>query len=380
MGKKEQKRLKLFAKQLQKTAGSIVIGTNTLTPINYSIEKKKFLQNSDTYNPQFNYQTKDTTPIKKELDSLSDQLKYLTLPKEIKIYLHEFIDTLQKGTILLEQVGSEEFGKTADSLFQFGKIDAEYFLKHISSLTFNEPKSVKLHSAKEIKKQFLKHMENLGIEDFEVSIDHFNDHIVRVGHNKLIIGSQVKRFCNNVERLIVHEIESHVLQRYNMTNNQNPLLRLSPPRENMLWGEGLAVYNEIQSGTITRSAYETYYLRLKSVEMLHREFKDIFDYLVKFVSPEKAFMITYRVKRGMGNTQLPGGYPKDASYLLGYKMVAEYIENGGNLEFLYISRNPRLGELLMKYNLLDGGTIVLPQFLQKSSVKNAHLYQNSLIH
>jgi hypothetical protein len=101
--------------------------------------------------------------------------------------------------------------------------------------------------------------------------------------------------------------------------------------------------------------------------MLHKSFREIFDLLTNHVSKEKAFMITYRVKRGMGDTSQPGGYAKDASYLLGYKTVKNYIESGGDVEFLYLSRFPELGELLYDNELLQHDSILLPKYLQEKT-------------
>lgn len=369
MGKRERKRLKLFAKQLHQISSQLNIGTTTLTPLNYSQEKEKFFA-SDTYNPQFFYHKRNITSLKHTIAELSESIHHLHIPSDLKDYLSQIIDELHSEVDMIDAIGTEKFASYAYSLFHFQDIDTTSFLKDMPSLNFYEPDVMQLHTAQDMHKIFQEYIEQLNV-DFKIEIDHFNDHIVRVGRKKLIIGARVKRFCNNVERLIVHEIESHMLQKYNMENAQNPLLRITRHGENLLWGEGMAVYNEITAKKITRSAYETYYYRLKAVSMIHKSFREIYNYLSNHVSDEKAFMITYRVKRGMGDTARPGGYPKDASYLAGYKKVQEYLENGGNLEFLYISRVPAIGELLLENDLLEVSTIQLPKHLQSSNKQNS---------
>ena len=115
-------------------------------------------------------------------------------------------------------------------------------------------------------------------------------------------------------RLIVHEIESHILQKQNIFSG-SPLLLLRTQYDRVRYAEGIALYNEVATGTITQSAYELYQHRLTAVSMMDRSFRDIYEYLADLIPKDKAYITAFRVKRGLSDTGKPGGWPKDAVYL-----------------------------------------------------------------
>jgi hypothetical protein len=144
---------------------------------------------------------------------------------------------------------------------------------------------------------------------------------------------------------------------------KNVFHRFAPFDQTILWSEGLAVYNEITQKKITKSAMNTYLQRLQAVSKLDLSFREIYNYLINFITPQLAFVMTYRVKRGMADTSEPGGYEKDAYYLMGYFEVKDFVDKGGDLKDLYRFAVPNLGELLKKYNLASEKEPLLPKFL-----------------
>lgn len=365
-----KKKLFRFGKRLNTLSSKLIIGTNTLTPINFEEEKIKFFS-SNTYNPVYFYSPNDTYGLHKEILSLNEELDNIRLSNSLKYYFRSALQSFSTDIDLIDAIGTDSFADVASDIFKYESFSSSSFLKETANIKFNEPSNCTLHSANEIAKKFQEYIDDLDLE-YKVTVDAFNGHIIRVGAHSLVIGEKVRRFCKNIDRLIVHEIESHILQRHNMKNTANPLLRIIPRQTMSLWGEGLAVYNEINSGTITRGTYENYYYRLKAVENINLSFREIFNKLTSYISPEKAFMITYRVKRGMGDTAQPGGFGKDASYLLGYKTVKDYIENGGSIDFLYVSKYPVIGELLNENELLEHSNVLLPAYLKENrSTKNS---------
>ena len=359
-----------FAKKCLKLRSKFSLTTSTLTPVNFHEEKEKFL-NSQTYNPQFMYKQHPYQSITKDLNKLRRQLDKLKLPDDLQKYFSDYIDNIHLVSQTFHAIGTDEFAIYTDRLFNLYIPSARTAMSILPQLDFSEEKKVKMHSAEEITRIFHNYMKNYEeLQHYNIYLDSFNDHTIRVGEKKLIVGCKVKRNANNVKRLIVHEIESHILQRYNMRAAKNPLVKLIRTGEQEVLSEGLAVYNEIYTKTITHKAYNTYFYRLKAVEMLDYSFRDIFTYLTNFVTPHMAFIITGRVKRGMADTSRPGGYPKDASYLLGYEVIDNYMKKGGDLSFLYIVRHPEYGALLKKYNLLSDGDYLYPKFLKNIVTKN----------
>ena len=200
------------------------------------------------------------------------------------------------------------------------------------------------------------------ISSFKVEIDTFSPHIVSVGYHTIGIGSEIRRFECNVDRLVIHEIESHVLQTENVKNSLTKLSELSKYGDQNLYGEGLAIYNEIMTRKITPSAFEMYYFRIKAVRMLNKSFRQIYSTLSEVLNPQRAFIMTYRVKRGMADTSLPGGFPKDACYLLGFHEIETLIAEKYPKKLLYATKSPTLSSLLFKYGFLDTKNIITPKF------------------
>lgn len=348
---------------------SLVLGTTTLTPLNFEEEKEKFFK-SNIYNPVFYYRTFNLTLIEKEIKILNKQLITLTIPRDIKQYLKSYLKNLSLLEKTISSIGTDEYWYYAKRLFKFDKIYAEKVLTMLPAISFQNEEHHKLLDANSIAKLLLEVLvDKYGISDAMVRIDPFSPHIVRAGKKRVIIGSRVRRFDTNVKRLIVHEVESHVLQNYNALLLNNPFLKLSTYNESLLYGEGMAVFNEIQTGTITKKSYQEYYLRLKAVSMVHQSFRTIYNFLTEFIEPDRAFLIAYRVKRGMKYTKDYGGFPKDASYLLGYQKVREYIKSGSNLDFLYICRVPSLTGLFLQHGLVDQGEIILPSFIRDPQIQ-----------
>lgn len=372
---KQKDQILLFAKDSLEVGKSFSLGTDTLTPVNYAEEKEKFF-NSSTYNPQYIYLYNKRPNINIPLLELRHRLNRLEAPDAIKIFLHEYLDDLKVHELAIRAIGTEDFPYYAQKLFDWDLESLSTIKKRLPKIEFDEQSKPRLYNAEKMRTIFTNYLEKeLGITNYIVHVDGFNDHTVRVGDKRLTIGSKVKRNANNVRRLIVHEIESHILQRYNVQQTNNPLLKLLKLYEWRLFAEGLAVYNEVITKTITLSSYETYWLRLKAVTMLDKSFREIYNELSNEVPEEKAFLITYRVKRGMGDTKSPGGFPKDASYLYGFEKVYDYMTTGGSLKFLYSVRVPSVGELLKKYDLLYDKEFKLPTFAEKKTTIDLEAFE-----
>lgn len=364
----DKKVIYTFAKKCLQLRTTCILDTSVLTPTNFSQEKIKFMR-SKTYNPIFTYKKISVKKIVKEIEVLRNQLEEMQLPDDLTVYFLDYLTNLALLSKTVQAIGLDTFPGLTKKLFKISVSNAHEVLKTLPKIIFQEEQKNKMHTAEEIAGIFHTYLQNYHeLYNYRIYLDTFNDHTIRVGEKQLVIGSRVRRTASNVNRLIVHEIESHILQRYNTKLGKNPLVRLICAGEQEMLSEGLAVFNEVYTKTITHKAYATYFYRLKAVEMLNSSFREIYDYLTNFVTPHQSFIITARVKRGMTNTSLPGGFPKDAAYLLGYDKINKYVADGGNLPFLYIVRNPEYGKLLEKYNLLTTAEYVLPKFLRKQSL------------
>lgn len=361
--RQNSQKLNAFSTNVAEVYNQIQVQTTQLTPLNYQEEQKKFFS-SNHYNPQFTYQKEELPPVNLLLNTLWRELLSLYLPLDLESYSESLLYHFAHLHETRASIGSDHFAHNAKLLYPFRKLNPEKIAKDFPHLSFADSSGAPLMNAFEIQdyaRNYIRTSEYL--DSFAVVIDRSNQQTIRATIGKLIIGSAVTRNEQNVVRLIVHEIESHMLQRQNLLAGPAALfLRTQYDRE--LYAEGMALYNEIITNTITKSAYDLYFHRLKAVSMIDKSFREIFEYLLNYMPKNKAYVTTYRVKRGMGDTGKAGGWAKDAVYLLGYKAVCDYLSNGGRREFLYQTQVPKLGELLLKYNLLSRHTCQLPAFLE----------------
>lgn len=360
----DKRQLFIWAQKCLDLKAELRISTGDLTPTNYYEEKERFFS-SQNYNPIFTYRKRGTNNIVHRIKELELELKNLRLPEELRQYFLGYLSNLTDILHVKETIGTNKFPYFAQRLFRDTLSDLTIPLNYISVIEPSNIPEKDLLNAQEIAHEFRKVLDTYNLPDVAISIDDFNDHMIRVDTKSLVIGSRIRRKPQNVQRLIVHEVETHILQSYNLAEAKNPLLRLTYLSDSLLFGEGMAVYNEHLTKTITPDAFDTYYYRLKAVQMIGLSFREIFTYLNQYISAEKAYAITARVKRGMHNTSDSGGYPKDASYLLGFHRIQEYLKNGSSLSFLYIGKVPRLTTLLLQHDLLEREPVVLPFFLTK---------------
>ncbi len=355
------KQLHSLVKKCLKLQSQLALDTTVLTPENLLSEKTKFFA-SPTYNPQFEYKKKETNITETELSGLLDELNQPGLPEDLRSFYESTIVQMQNQLKTLQSIGTKNFAAFSSRLFGLTPEAFKEYLELVPDVEFNTKTGHKLLDAPTIQRYFAKVVDNYYF-DVDVVLDDFNPFTVRVGSKKLVVGSGIRRYKNNVERLVTHEIESHIIRRKSLLQMKNPLHRLAPFDRSILYSEGLAVYNEITQKKITRSAMNTYLQRLQAVSKLELSFREIYNYLLNFMTPQLAFVMTYRVKRGMTDTSLPGGYEKDAYYLMGYFAVKDYVDKGGHLKDLYTFAIPELGVLLKKYNLASDKEPLLPKFL-----------------
>lgn len=363
----EYEKLLGFATYCNNIHKYLIFGTTSLTPLNFEEEKQKFLTSS-TYNPIYYYKSFDAKPFENALKELRVILKSLRIPRDLKLYLEDYLLDLKLLEKTKKNIGSDDFAYYARKLFKYHEINFHTTsLSHPDCLS-QEPPSNTLLTAPEIAGVFEDILHNrYGLTQFEVFVDSGKCNIIWTGGKSIHIGRAIKRYEKNVRRLVVHEIESHALQFHNLSLYNNPLMRLTKYGESHLYSEGLAVFNEVKTKTITKKTYEEYWYRLKAVEMLDQSFREIYTYLSHYLPEKRAFLTTYRVKRGMKHTVKPGGFPKDASYFLGYKTISDYVHSGLHLDYLYLTKSPQLTSLLLRNNLLSPVKIKLPNFWTNSA-------------
>lgn len=354
-------KLEKIASEIIKTKRELHIGTASLTPLNYIEEMDKFFS-SNTYNPQYVYKKREFPDISKKIEEYKKAIDTLHIPADLKEHILEFLTDQKTLYFTKKSIGTSEFTLHAHNLFNWGTDRLDLLLTNTPKVEFKMHIKHKLQDAHTIKSRFEKSLKKYKIDGFGVKIDTFSPHIVNVGQHTVYIGSEIKRFECNIDRLVVHEIESHVLQTENIKRSKTILTEFANYGNMHLYSEGLAIYNEIVTRKITPSAFEMYYYRIKAVRNLQKSFREIYELLLENLPSNRAFIMTYRVKRGLADTSMPGGFPKDASYLLGFHEIENLINEKYPKKLLYATKSPVLSTLLAKYDLLDLQNLYTPRF------------------
>jgi uncharacterized protein (TIGR02421 family) len=155
-----------------------------------------------------------------------------------------------------------------------------------------------------------------------------------VSRGNLLIGQDVKIPASRVEALLQHEVGTHVLTYFN--GRAQPFQQLY---------SGLAGYEELQEGLAVLAEYLVGGLSRPRLRLLAgrvvavrglvegASFIDTFRELNRIYGfgQRIAFTIAVRVYRS-------GGLTKDAVYLRGLVGIIEYIQNGGDLEPLFVGK------------------------------------------
>lgn len=361
ISEKSKQSLEKIAKEIIEIKKSLRLGTKSLTPLNYIGEMEKFFK-SKTYNPQYIYRKQELQNFHAKINGIKLKVDELPINDDLKEYLLDYLNDQYNLFLTKSSIGKSDFSKNAHNLFDWGTDRLDLLLSKTPDVEFKMYIKHKIMNAEDIKRRFEKVLDLYNISSFKVEIDTFSPHIINVGYRTIGIGFEIRRFDCNVDRLVVHEIESHVLQTENIKNSPTKLSELSKYSDQNLYGEGLAIYNEIMTRKITPSAFEIYYFRIKAVRMLSKSFREIYNSLSEVLNPQRAFVMTYRVKRGMADTSLPGGFPKDACYLLGFHEIENLIAEKYPKKLLYATKSPILSTLLNKYGFINTENIITPRF------------------
>jgi uncharacterized protein (TIGR02421 family) len=155
-----------------------------------------------------------------------------------------------------------------------------------------------------------------------------------VSRGQLLIGRDLRVPKSRVEALLQHEVGTHILTYFN--GSQQPFQQLYA---------GLAGYEELQEGLAVLSEYLVGGLSRQRLRLLAgrvvatqhlidgASFIETFEILYKQYrfTRQTAFIITVRIYRG-------GGFSKDAVYLRGLVDVLNYLQQGGQLEPLFVGK------------------------------------------
>lgn len=287
-----------------------------LMPTNNAEEKKKWFHDPH-YVPQFQYQqpTDFYESTLRELEAIPQ------FDSDIGILIKkrslEIVDQIN----LLKSIGKPSFNAQASKIFRPLTSDELALATNQSQLMASAKNSheERIYSAQEIASIFTDIFASYGINEWRcrVSKQQFSSIRIRKNHQ---IGIPVRKILTQarLEQLIAHEILTHILSRHNGEKQKWNIFSYGFPGY-IYTQEGLAVYNEIQAApeshnkVLTRGAKSA----LLTEDARNMSGSELLEKLLQTRKRGAAWRAFVRLKRGMTDTELPGGLGRENIYFVG---------------------------------------------------------------
>jgi len=310
---------------------------NYINPLNIEEEKKKFFESNFTINPSFIYPKLDFDAfgLQRQLFSLEIESIEDTVIRDL------YEDIIYEYSGLIECIATIGKGKKFyyNSLRSFGTptekdVENARFILHFTD-EIDIENSIQRFNVAETEKLFREYSKQY---DFSYEIKHSDKlsaiAMVLSNDKTLVLNKNYTFSQSDIDILTNHEIGIHMLTTMNAENNKLKIFSHGFPN-NVETQEGLAVFNEYMSNSITLERLKTLAYRVIAVNSLEKgyDFVQTFKLLNSNynLTPDKAFGITLRVHRG-------GGFTKDYLYLTGLKKVYDYYTSKKDLNILLVGK------------------------------------------
>ena len=307
---------------------------NYVNPTNIEEEKLHFFNSKYLTDPQFEYPKLDFDKFKLHREFFTQSIELIEDP-ELKV-LYEEIIYFYSGLIqCIETVGE---GKKFyyNSLHSFGtpterEVENAKFILHFEEEEANSPIFKPKYSAEEAEVLFRNYSKQY---DFSYSIQ-FSEKMGAIAmvlnNTKTLVLNNNHTFSDNeIAVLTNHEIGVHMVTTMNGLLHPLKIFSNGFPN-NVETQEGLAVFSEYMSGSLTIRRLKELAYRVLAVDSLAKgyTFSKTFRLLHNTYDLERdaAFYITVRAHRG-------GGFTKDYLYLTGLKKVYDYYKQDKDLNLL----------------------------------------------
>jgi hypothetical protein len=138
---------------------------------------------------------------------------------------------------------------------------------------------------------------------------------------KVSINGNHKYSENDIKRLCVHEISTHVLRTENGALREYGIFKFGTSN-GQITEEGLALYNEEIAGVSNISILKLYAARfLSSINIDTMSFYEMVQEIEPYIGLNNAIHVVARFKVGIKDTSDVGGYVNDFIYFQGYQDV-----------------------------------------------------------
>jgi len=332
----------LIGKKEKKILGqtrSILKTFRYFTPLNLSKEREKFFQ-SMRYNPQFIYPKLPIPYLKKlerkinliELNNNQEFISYLYLQKlkEAKLKLKLF---LARGTPLITKYSITLYRVSFKNRYLANaKKDAS------NNIAFSKQEKL---TPKDTAHKIRNYLKKYNAQDWRINLSDnidFNFQI-RPKRKLISIGSSLNWHYINLETMLAHEIDGHVLRAINARKQKKNVFKDNFPFY-IKTEEGLACFLGdylSNGGDLSKKHHAIKYLA--SYFAQNNSFRNTFNFFLGYGFPKDlAFQRTLRIKKGFSDTSIPGINAREAIYYEGMQEIKEYIKNNGDIKRLFAGK------------------------------------------
>lgn len=340
-----------------------------VNPTNIEEQKQKFFASKYLTDPVFEYPIIDFDKFKLHREFFSQPLELIDDSKLRALY--EDIIYFYSGLIRCIETIGEDKKFYYNSLHSFGTpteqdVENAKFILHFDEEDPKDPYFLPKYSPKEAEQRFRAYSKQYDFS-YEIKFSDKMGAIAMVLNNikTLVINSNHTFSENQMKVLTSHEIGVHMVTTMNGLLHPLKIFAHGFPN-NVETQEGLAVFSEYMSGSLTVRRLKELAYRVLAVDSLAKgyPFSKTFRLLhnVYDLEKEKAFYICTRAHRG-------GGFTKDYLYLSGLKKVYDYYHSGKDLSLLLMGK-VALEYLPQMQDLLEAGYAVPSKHLTTTFKEN----------
>jgi uncharacterized protein (TIGR02421 family) len=298
---------------------------NFINPINLTAQRNKFIYKNDYLPPTFNYKQLNIDPYKFRENLYNLPVAEIYDADIQQLYRH-VIDNLASKIDLLTTIGTDNF--VYNSLKYYGEpntsdIANARFILHLNDDDFEQDED--LLNADNAIEYFREQAQKW---DLNCKIEKSGKIVAKAMVNNekalLLINKEASFSQKELHAFAYHELGIHMLTTINAKKHPLKVFSLGLTG-NSHTQEGIALYSEYCSGSLTTKRLKTIALRVIAVQyMLEQgDFVKTYHALMNEFDLDKnfAFTLTTRVYRG-------GGFTKDYLYLKGFRDVLNLAKEG----------------------------------------------------
>lgn len=369
MEKQTLQRLNSLSEQLQVLYASIDVAHYT-APLNRNTEKPQLFAShaaGKIYHPQFSYHSPPSgweQPLYQFLSELQphENIWEHWIYQDVVFTLDLMRAAVTRDPVLTTETTVKVYGEPSTDLVQFA-------YEALAKLPIElEPRTI---PSEDMAAWMRKALTEAGLTDWCVIISNaMSARIsVRSVDKQVQINAEHLFTANELKRLLVHEIGTHVFRSVNGDLQPLKLLRFGL-YSYMLTEEGLANYHEAYYGVQSAADQRRYALRVIAAHLsLNQSFYEVFRELAQHTNLDEAFDIVARAKRGFTDTSLPGCHVKDKVYFDGFRQVSAHLERYPDDYSLLMCGKVALSMLPELRNLRENSWLVQPHYLPERLVQ-----------